>query len=83
MTTQLSEVPGYRPGRNWIRVGDTCYCRPTSGGGFEARIRRILADDAGDVKEIEVFGGRRGRAAIRTFRPEQIRRLAQSRVEAR
>lgn len=78
---KLIPVAGYQPNRNWIRVGDTVKCRPLAGGRFEARVRSILADEEGVVREVEVYGGRGGRAAIRTFSPERITRMAQSRVE--
>lgn len=79
----LHEVEGYQPNRNWVRVGDRVKCRPLSGGRFEAKVRKILADEEGVIREVEVVGGRGGRSHIRTFRPDRITRMAQSRIEER
>lgn len=80
---KLIPVAGYQPNRNWIRIGDTVMCRPVAGGRFEAKVRSIKADQEGVIREVEVFGGRGGRAAIRTFAPDKIQRMAQNRVESR
>jgi hypothetical protein len=72
--SDLVPVPEYRPGRNYIRVGDTVRCHPRVGRRFDAKVRKILTRD-GEVVEVEVFGG----GMIRTFVPERIIRKAQSR----
>jgi hypothetical protein len=76
----MKQLPEYRTGRNFIRIGDIVRVRPRPGrrDGFEAKVRAILADERGEVTEIEVFGGPAGRHAIRTLRPERIERLAQT-----
>ncbi len=81
MTKQL--INEYRPGRNFIRVGDTVKCAPLSGNRFKATVRKIVTDaDTGKVVEVEV--ARQGDyRQIRTFRPERVTRVAQSRVEVR
>lgn len=81
-----AQVTGYRTeirdpqgGRNLIRQGDTVRVGPSKPGrkdGFDAEFRRAHVVN-GVVTEIEVFGGRRGRAAVRTFIPERIRRRVQ------
>lgn len=72
------EVDSFRPGRNFIRVGDPVRCTPVHGRAFEATVVRIRADaESGEVVEIDVVGGPKGRArAIRTVRPERIARRA-------
>lgn len=77
----MPQLTEYRTGRNYIRIGDVVRVRPRPGrrDGFEARVRSIRGDDAGEVNEVEVFGGPAGRQAIRTFRPDRIERVAQSR----
>jgi hypothetical protein len=78
----LTKVDGYQPNRNWIRVGDRVRCSPTVGGKFKATVRRILVDDDGIVVEVDVYGGKANHEKLRTFPPEKITRLAQSRVES-
>ena len=75
-------VNEYRRGRNFIRVGDVVRVKSSKGrrDGFEARVRLIRKDKrTGEVAEVEVFGGRRGHAMVRTFVPERIERVAQTR----
>lgn len=77
----MEQLTEYRTGRNFIRIGDVVRVRPRPGrrDGFEARVRPIRADSAGEVSEVEVFGGPAGRSAVRTFRPDRIERVAQTR----
>jgi hypothetical protein len=78
----MVEAKEFRLGRNFVRVGDYVRVRPSPGrrNGFEALVRAIRIDeDTGTVMEVEVFGGTRGRVMVRTFRPERIERLAQTR----
>lgn len=73
----MQRISQYRVGRNFIRVGDVVRVKPSQGkrDGFEAKVRVIRADEiTGEVAEVEVFGGRRRHAMIRTFRPERIQR---------
>jgi hypothetical protein len=83
----MVEVPEYRPGRNFIRPGDTVKCSPLVGVSFRAVVTRILQREGTGEVEIEVVGGpvsvRGERKAIRTFTPDRISRVAQSRVEER
>ena len=76
--TTLKDVGEFRPGRNFIRVGDLVRCRPRVGGPFDATVRHIRVDEeTGEVREIEVVGGRPGRpVAIRTLPPTRIQRRA-------
>lgn len=72
-------VTEYRRGRNYIRLGDRVRIRPTPGrrNGFDAIVHGIRIDEStGAVREVDVFGGRAGRAMFRTFRPDGIERLA-------
>ena len=64
----MKQPTEYRTGRNFIRIGDIVRVRPRPGrrDGFEAKVRAILADERGEVTEIEVFGGPAGRHAIRS-----------------
>ncbi len=74
-------VDEYRPGRNFVRVGDTVKCRPVSGRSFRGRVLRIFALGS-VVVEIEVL--REGdHKQIRTFVPERVSRVAQSRIDQR
>ena len=78
----MIEMTEYRRGRTVIHLGDRVRIRPTPGrrNGFDAVVHRICADETtGDVREVEVFGGRNGRAMYRTFRPERIEHLARHR----
>ncbi len=82
MRTGLAKVTEYCTGRNFIRVGDVVRVRPEPGkrNGFMAKVRAILVDEqTREVIEVEVFGGRAGRAMVRTFCPERIERVAQTR----
>lgn len=79
----LAEAERYRHGRNYIYVGDVVRirARPGKRNGFQARVRAIGVDRVtGEVAEIEVFGGPNGREMVRTFGPERIERLAQTRA---
>lgn len=72
----------YREGRNFIRIGDTVKCKPISGNRFRATVWAIRAEEDGTVVEVTVI--RQGdHGGFRTFRPEKISRVAQSRVEVR
>lgn len=73
---QMSE---YRHGRNYVRIGDIVKCRPLVGTSFKAPVTGIRRNAVG-VVEITVVGGRQGYKAYRTFTPERIARVAQSRV---
>lgn len=82
----MIEISEYRRGKSIIHLGDRVRIRPTPGrrNGFEAIVRRIRADEAsGAVREIDVFGGPRGRAMFRTFRPDRVERLARHRRDQR
>lgn len=74
----------YRPAgtRNFIRLGDTVKCKPASGTSFRAIVKSIRQVN-GAVREVEVYGGKSGYEKVRTFFPDQISRVAQSKVEAR
>lgn len=44
------------------------------------RVRAIFVDErTSEVAHVEVFGGRAGRAMVRSFCPERIERVAQTR----
>jgi hypothetical protein len=61
----MIEVTEYRRGRGVIHLGDRVRIRPTPGrrNGFDAIVQRIRIDETtGDVREVDVFGGSRGRA---------------------
>lgn len=70
-----AEVTEYRVGRNFIRVGDTVKVksRPGKRDAHLARVRRIITVE-GEVVEIEVVGPK----GFRTFLPERIERVAQT-----
>ncbi len=45
-----------------------------------AKVRAIFVDEpTSEVAHVEVFGGRAGRAMVRSFCPERIERMAQTR----
>lgn len=78
----MLKVSEYRRGRNFIRVGDVVRVKALPGrrNGFEAKVRAITVDERnGEPVEVEVFGGARGHAMVRTFRAERIERVAQTR----
>jgi hypothetical protein len=83
--TTLIDVGEFRPGRNFIRIGDPVRCRPLVGRPFEATVRRIRVDqETGEAKEIEVVGGRPGHPlAIRTLPPARIQRRAATKAGER
>lgn len=81
----LQKINEWRPegARNFIRVGDVVKVLPSSPGksdGFEARVREIAVDEAGEVRHLEVIGGSRGKVAVRFIKPERIARVAQLRT---
>lgn len=83
MSNRLQQATRYRRGRNFINVGDVVRVRSLHGrrNGFQARVRGIKVDRlSGEVAEIEVFGGPAGKEMVRTFRPERIERVAQTRA---
>lgn len=82
----MIEVTEYRRGRAVIHLGDRVRVRPAPGrrNGFDAVVQRIRMDETtGAVREVDVFGGARGRAMFRTFRPERIERIARHRRSRR
>ncbi|HSH62229.1 MAG TPA: hypothetical protein VK988_21795 [Acidimicrobiales bacterium] len=82
MRAGLAKVAEYRTGRNFIRVGDVVRVRATAGkrNGFMATVRAIFVDErTNEVAHVEVFGGRAGQAMVRSFCPERIERVAQTR----
>lgn len=86
MPNKLSTISRFRRGRCFINVGDIVRVKATQGrrNGFPARVRAIKVDSAtGEVIEIEVFGGTPGRQMVRTFTPDRIERVAQTRLGAR
>lgn len=86
MGNKLSTVRRFRRGRCFINVGDVVRVKATQGrrNGFPARVRAIKVDPAtGEVIEVEVFGGASGRQMVRTFAPDRIERVAQTRLGAR
>lgn len=79
----LIDLAAYRPGRNFIRLGDTVRCRPLHGRSFDAVVKRIRADAAsGQVVEVSVVGGAGGRRHWRTFTPDRISRRVQNAVRS-
>jgi hypothetical protein len=76
----------YRPdgNRNFVRLGDVVKVLPApgiKGTSFEAIVRGIEADAAtGQVKVVEVLGGKKGRLMTHHVRPERIKRVAQVRT---
>ena len=81
----LIDVDEYRPGRNFIRIGDPVRCRPLVGGPFDATVRRIRVDEkTGEAREVEVVGGRPGHpVAIRTLPLTRIQRRAATKAGQR
>jgi len=77
----------YRPEgtRNFVRLGDVVKVLPAPGlkaTSFEAIVRGIEADDeTGEIKVIEVLGGKKGRLMTHHVRPERIKRVAQVRKD--
>lgn len=85
-TRHLTSATIVKHGRTMIRVGDTVRVRAAEGkrGGFDARVRGIKVDSTtGEVAEVQVFGGRLGRAMVRTFRPDRIEQPARGRKGGR
>ena len=83
MSNRLQHATRYRRGRNFINLGDVVRVRALHGkrNSFRARVRCIKVDRlTGEVAEVEVFGGPAGREMVRTFRPERIERVAQTRA---
>jgi hypothetical protein len=79
---RVTEIRDPQGGRNFIRSGDRVKVRPQLGrkGGFTATFEYADVTPRDRlVISITVFGGPRGRAAWRTFRPEHIFRKAQTR----
>ncbi len=81
------EVPEYRKGRNFIRVGDAVKVTPSRKGkkdGFLGTVRAIHAAAVGpsgpQVVRVDVFGGPGKRVpALRSLTPDRLQRVAQSR----
>lgn len=79
----LETVKEWRLGRNFIRVGDVVKVLPPpdrKGTSFEAIVREI-AVEGGEVKHVEVLGGKKGRLAIRFVTLDRIKRVAQIRTD--
>ena len=75
-------ITEYRPGRNFIRVGDVVKIVLLNGRKEEAIVKRIIADETtGEVREIETVTIERRQ--WRTVRPDRIIRLAQTRQEVK
>lgn len=57
-----------------LAPGDLVRILPTPGrrDGFDATVRSVKPNRRG-LLEVEVFGGRRGRAAVRTFYADRVR----------
>lgn len=70
------EAPDHRGRPGLVTVGEMVRVLPSPGrrDGFDARFRSARMAD-GEVSEVEVYGGRKGRAALRTFPPERIERI--------
>jgi hypothetical protein len=83
--TTLKDVGEFRPGRNFIRIGDPVRCRPPVSGPFNATVRRIRVDEeTGEAREVEVVGGRPGHpVAIHTLPPTRIQRRAATKAGER
>ena len=77
------QVDAYRVGRNFIRVGDVVKVRPSRPGkhdGFRGKVRAIFQE--GDaVTRVDVWGGANGGASLRSFTPDRLTRVAQSRLK--
>lgn len=80
-TSDWNLIPLYRHNRNFIRPGDIVKCHPVSGVSFRATVQYIKQRDSDGEIEITVVGGRSGVKQWRTFNPDRITRLAQSRLE--
>ena len=72
-------------GEEFIRIGDLVRCRPLVGGPFDATVRRIRVDEeTGEVREVEVVGGRPGHpVAIRTLPATRIQRRSATKAGQR
>lgn len=80
----LETVNEIRVGRNFIRVGDVVKVLPPpdrKGTSFEAIVREI-AVEGGEVKHVEVLGGKKGRLATRFVTIDRIKRVAQVRTNS-
>lgn len=75
-----------RFGRNFIRLGDIVRVKPSRKGkkdGFDARVSRLLTNEAGQLIEVEVvepMGAFSGKSfgRLRSFRPDRIERKSQT-----
>lgn len=74
----LHQVDEYRPSRNFIRVGDRVKVKPPIGSSYTGKVTAIWADDAGQVHQMDVFGGKKNRESTRTVYVTQVTRLAQT-----
>jgi hypothetical protein len=78
--TRLTEI---RLGRNFVRVGDVVRVtpsRPRKRDGFTGKVVTIRGTDAGVATHVDVADPRHN---LRTLDLGRIRRVAQTRVEAR
>jgi hypothetical protein len=74
---KLIDVHQYRPGRNFIRVGDPVRVILPRRQSFDATIHRMRANSQGEVVQVDVVGCKNGRCrAIRIFTPDRIARRA-------
>lgn len=72
----------WKLGRNFVRPGDVVRVLPAAdlkGSSFLAKVQAIVADEAGDVKWVEVKGGKRN-VQFHAVRPDRIKRVAQTRA---
>jgi hypothetical protein len=74
-TDQLQISP-----RITLAVGDDVKCSPLVGKSYVGKIKAIVVNEAGEVTEVDVFGGPKGRAALRTFTPDKLSAIPKKRL---
>jgi len=50
------------------------------GKSYVGKIKAIVVNDAGEVIEVDVFGGPKGRAALRTYTPDNLAVIPKKRL---
>jgi len=63
-----------------LAVGDDVKCSPLVGKSYVGKIKAIVVNDAGEVIEVDVFGGPKGRAALRTYTPDKLSAIPKKRL---
>jgi len=64
-----------------LAVGDDVKCSPKVGKSYVGKIKAIVVNESGEVVEVDVFGGPKGRAALRTYTLDKLSAIPKKRLQ--